>query len=254
MPTPPTLSIKLLNSTTSDILYAYVTGRPLDSDNAWFLLRQDGITPYYPTSPSSLGSPVTEDCAISLGGPGNSQTITVPHLAGARMWFSIGEKLTFMLNPGPELVQPSVSNSSDPNFNLNWGFAEFTYNRDQIFVNISYVDFVSLPISLTLQNSFGEVKHVTSMTDQGLDHVCAELRAQDARDGTTRWSSLIVQHNGRNLRALSPKTGIVTNPDAFRGYYGPTSPKSGPNTPTSPSPSTPRHSLVPSAAKSSTTS
>ena len=215
-----TLKIALQNQTSSSTVFAYVTGRALDNNNALFLLQSDGKTPYFPTSPSSTGSSLTENCAIPLGAPGNTTTVTVPHLAGSRLWFSVDGTLTFLLNPGPALVEPSVTNPSDPNINLSWDFCEFTFNAAELFVNISYVDFVGLPISLTLTNNSNATQHVSGMASNGLDTVCQGLTDQTASDGAG-WSSLIVRHpsNGSNLRALSPNNGIVTNPSLFNDYY-----------------------------------
>ena len=50
--------------------------------------------------------------------------------------------------PRAGLVEPSVTNPSDPNIDLQWDFCEFTYNSAQIFANISFVDFVCMPIAL----------------------------------------------------------------------------------------------------------
>lgn len=216
-----TVHIALQNQTTSSTVYTYITGTASDKNNALFLLRSDGSTHYYPDSPSSMGSALAHDCAIPLGTPGNTVTVTVPHLAGGRIWFSVDGTIIFFLNPGPALVEPSVTNPSDPNQNVFWSFCEFTFNTSQLFVNISYVDFVSLPISLTLTNNSGRTQHVSGMSASGLDTVCSELGAQDASDGAG-WSSLIVRNSsGRNLRALSPNNGIVLNPSLFSGYYQP---------------------------------
>ncbi|KIX04487.1 uncharacterized protein Z518_05357 [Rhinocladiella mackenziei CBS 650.93] len=213
-----TLNIALQNQTTSRIAYAYITGRAIDNNNALFLLLADGKTPFYPTSPSAIGSQIPQNCAIPLGAPGNSVTVTVPHIAGGRIWFSIDSPLTFLLNPGPALVEPSVTNYSDPNININWAFAEFTFNSDQLYANISYVDFVGLPVALTLTTLGGATQHVSGMPPNGLDQVCNGLLAQHAADGQG-WDQLIVSHNGRNLRALSPNQGMVTNPTLFANYY-----------------------------------
>ena len=214
-----TVAIALQNQTSSNTVFAYITGRALDNNNALFLLQADGKSPYFPTSPSSTGSPLTQNCAIPLGAPGNSTTVNVPHLAGARIWFSVDGTLTFLLNPGPALVEPSVTNPSDPNINLSWGFCEFTFNAAELFVNISYVDFVSLPISLTLTNTSNVTQHIAGMASNGLDTVCNGLNAQTASDGAG-WSSLIVRTpSGRNLRALSPNNGIVLNSSLFANYY-----------------------------------
>jgi len=216
-----TVNIALQNQTTSSTVYAYITGQALDNKNALFLLQSDGKTHYVPTSPPSTGSPLTENCAIPLGAPGNTVTVTVPHLAGSRIWFSVDSTLTFLLNPGPALVEPSVTNPSDPNINGSWDFCEFTFNDAQLFVNVSYVDFVCLPISLTLTNTSGATQHVTGMGNNGLDTVCSSLAAQDASDHAG-WSSLIVKNpSGRNIRALSPNNGIVLNNNLFANYFEP---------------------------------
>ncbi|KAL2356184.1 hypothetical protein BJ546DRAFT_970151 [Cryomyces antarcticus] len=56
------------------------------------------------------------------------------------------------------------------------------------------------------------------MPADGLARVCNGLRAQTATDGR-RWSSLIVQSNGRDLRALAPSNGISMNPSWFATYW-----------------------------------
>jgi len=216
--TAPTLNIALQNATTSGTVYAYITGQAIDNGNALFLLQADGRTPYYPSSPSSTGTPLGANCAIPLGAPGSTVNVTIPHIAGGRIWFSIGAPITFLLNPGPALVEPSVTNPSDPSINVMWDFCEFTYNNTQLFANISYVDFVSIPIALTLANSSGAQQHVSGMATSGLDTVCNALIAQNNADGAG-WNKLIVTSGGRNLRALSPTNGIVMNPSLFSGYF-----------------------------------
>jgi len=216
--TAPTLNIALQNATTSGTVYAYITGQAIDNGNALFLLQADGRTPYYPSSPSSTGTPLGANCAIPLGAPGSTVNVTIPHIAGGRIWFSIGAPITFLLNPGPALVEPSVTNPSDPSINVMWDFCEFTYNNTQLFANISYVDFVSIPIALTLANSSGAQQHVSGMATSSLDTVCNALIAQNNADGAG-WNKLIVTSGGRNLRALSPTNGIVMNPSLFSGYF-----------------------------------
>ncbi|HEX4790417.1 MAG TPA: beta-1,3-glucanase family protein [Actinospica sp.] len=218
--TSATLQVNLQNTTTSSQVYAYVTGQAINNNNALMLLESDGHTVYYPASPSSTGAPLGANCAIPLGAPGSTTTITIPQIAGGRIWFSIGSPITFLLNPGPGLVEPSVSNQSDPNIDIRWDFCEFTYNASQMYVNISYVDFVSIPVSLALTNSSGAVQKVSGMPANGLDTVCSNLIAQNAADGAG-WNKLVVTSGGANLRALSPNNGIVMNSSLFSGYFQP---------------------------------
>jgi hypothetical protein len=217
---PPTLDIALVNTTSSDI-YATITGLDLDNHSSWFILKSDGRTAYRPTSPSKIGTPLAEDCAIKLGGQGTTRTVTIPHIAGGRIYFSIDKPLTFLLNPGPALVEPSVTNPSDPNINIRWGFCEFTFDAAQLYANITYVDFVGVPVAIALTNQAGHMKTVAGMRANGLETVCAGLESQSSADGVG-WKELIVKDaQGRPLRALSPNQGCIMNPHLFANYYEP---------------------------------
>jgi hypothetical protein len=123
-----------------------------------------------------------------------------------------------LLNPGPGLVEPSVTNPSDPNIGTAWDFAEFTYNDAQIFANISMVDFACIPIGLNLTSTTGAQQSVAGLPSGGLDTICSGLTAQSTADGQG-WDQLIVTSGGQNLRALSPTNGIVMNSSLFSGYY-----------------------------------
>ncbi|KAI1116217.1 glucanase B [Nemania sp. NC0429] len=219
--TNPTTQIALKNNTGSSAAYAYVTGLDINNSYTYGFLQSDGRTLYYPASPSQPQQPLAVDCAIPLGAPGSTTTVTIPQLAGGRIWFVVGSKLTFLLNPGPGIVEPSVTNPTDPNYNLNWGFCEFTYNQQQLFVNISYVDFVSLPIALALRNTAGQTQTVQGLPANGLDQICTLLTQQGASENAG-WGKLVVKGaNGKNLRALSPNSGRVEDSTLFSGYYQP---------------------------------
>jgi hypothetical protein len=219
--TSPTLQMVLVNQTNSPNVFAYITGLAINKNNAPFFLQADGHTPYFPANPPQIGTHLAQNVGLEIGGPGASRTVTIPQLAGGRIWFSVGSPLTFLLNPGPAIVEPSVTNPADPNYNISWSFCEFTYNSSQLFANISYVDFVGLPISLTLESTQGPVQHISGMSSNGLESVAAGLRAQSAKDGAG-WSSLIVPSKTNSsvpLRILSPNNGIVLNGALFQNYW-----------------------------------
>lgn len=208
----PTLNIVLKNNTDSPALYAHVTGR---DDQGVVMMQADGKTAFHPASPAETLQPPGADCSIAVGGPGESRTVTIPYLSGARIWFCKGKPLTFLINPGPAVVEPSATNPSDPNYELDWGFCEFTWNTEQVYVNVSYVDFVSLPISLQLENEGGVKRTVPGLPKGALDAVCDKLQKQGGG-----WDKLVVKGpSGQNMRALSPNAGMVLYPDLFQGYY-----------------------------------
>ena len=80
------------------------------------------------------------------------------------------------------------------------------------------VDFVCIPIGLSLTDSSGGQQSAAGLPNGGLDTVCSGLSAQASADGQG-WDQLIVTGNGQNLRALSPTYGIVMNSGLFSGYY-----------------------------------
>ncbi|TKA83573.1 hypothetical protein B0A55_00410 [Friedmanniomyces simplex] len=216
---PDSLQIALKNDSDSSNIHAYISGIAIQQCGQRCLLKANGKDLYFPGNPPSIGTPLAEDCAISLGSPGNTTTVTIPQIAGGRIWI-VEDKLTFLLNPGPALVEPSVLNPSDPNASVNFGFCEFTLNNDQLYSNISYVDHVPrIPIAITLQQASGQSQHVVGMAPNGLDQLAESLRQQAQKDGRP-WDKLIVTQEGRPLRILNATHGNAVGAN-FDGYYEP---------------------------------
>ncbi|OQO08787.1 hypothetical protein B0A48_05677 [Cryoendolithus antarcticus] len=217
---PDSLQIALHNDSDSSALYAVISGIAIQQGGQRCLLKANGDDLYFPQNPPSIGSPLAEECSIPLGPPGNTVTVTIPQIAGGRIWISRDAKLTFLLNPGPALVEPSVLNPSDPNAAVDFGFAEFTLNNDQLYANISYVDHVPrIPIAISLQQASGQRQDVAGMAPDGLEKLAQELRAQKEKDGRP-WDKLVVERDGKPLRILNATHGGAVGAD-FGGYYEP---------------------------------
>jgi hypothetical protein len=215
-PGGPTLNVALENTfETDEKVYAYVIGHAMEQGNKLLIMSSDGKTPLYP----STAGPLTEHCAIELE-KSSPTTVTIPHIAGGRIYFSLKEELHFSIGDGSALVEPSVTNSSDPNYNVEWGFVELTFNTDQVYANISYVDFVSsIPLGLSLETQSGGTQHVSGMTAEGLHHVCDGLTQQSQHDGLD-WHKLVVSgHDSQPLRVLSLNQAVIADHSLFSGYY-----------------------------------
>lgn len=213
-----TLQLALQNKSNSSNVYAYITGLALERNNSPIFVQADGQNIYYPVSPKQIQQPLQADVAIPLGAPGSTVNVRIPKIAGGRIWFSIDAKLTFKLNPGPAVVEPSVTNPSDPNYNINWTFCEFTYNDSQLFANISYVDFVSVPVALSLTSTQGNTQTVPGMDADGFQRIVSGLRAQAQKDGRP-WDKLIFEVNGQPLRIISPNNLLVGNDSVWGNYW-----------------------------------
>lgn len=69
---------------------------------------------------------------------------------------------------------------------MDFGFCEFTLNNDQLYANISYVDFVPrLPIAINLTTENGPEQNVAGMGANGLDQLASALRDQARKDGVS---------------------------------------------------------------------
>ncbi len=225
------MQVLLQNNTAADSIHVAITGTD-NTRNALWLLQSDGVTGYNPPNPAANQQPLQVNCDIVLGACGSQRQVTVPQLSGARIWFCENAPLTFLLNQGPsgpQLVEPSATNTADPNYALRWSFCEFTYNTQQVFANISYVDFVSIPVALRLDSADGTPPQVVQgMPPDGLSTVCEALQRQHQNDGAG-WDKLVVlaplsssiTHASPFLRALSPASGIATTPGLFQDYYMP---------------------------------
>jgi hypothetical protein len=199
----------LLENTTGSALWAYVTGK---SSKGIFALEEDGSTVYHPEEPDKPLQPPKKNIAISVEKPW--KIVKVPYCDGARIWFSKEKPLKFLLNPGPVWVEPSPINKVEiDNYLTEWGFCEFTYNKDQVYINISYVDFVSLPISLQMATDSQSLL-VRGMPPNGLEEVCQALEKVGKP-----WNELVQKSGDKYLRALSPNSISALQPDLFKDYY-----------------------------------
>ena len=198
-----TCELALVNKSLPGRVNAYVTGHEQGTDR-WVLLRADGSV-YHPDSPSAPQTPLPVDCAIPLNGAGGAPVVlTLPQMYGARVYFVRDDTLTFYLNPGPALVEPAFATSTDPNYGRTWSFCEFTFNPQQLYANISYVDLVTaLPIGLTLE---GDSTHsVAPLPDGAVQRIADGLIAQAAADGQP-WDKLVTRGaDGSVLRVISPQ-------------------------------------------------
>ena len=206
------LPLTLQNNSGNNAVYAYISGS--DSSGWPVFVTGDGQFHRLP-NPSSTVTPIA-DYSIPLGASGSQVQLTLPdYVIGGRVWFSVGNKIQFFVNPGPPpgLVQPGFT-SSDPNWNTNWSFCEFTFNSANLYANISYVDMVAMPVSMASTGASGS-QSVSPLPTGALASIAAGLQAQHNTDGAP-WNQLVVtDSSGAAVRVLSPSHA----PTDFGGYW-----------------------------------
>ncbi|CRG92952.1 hypothetical protein PISL3812_10050 [Talaromyces islandicus] len=107
----------------------------------------------------------------------------------------------------------------DPNAKIQWAFIELTYlATDDVFANLSYVDFVSLALGISLESANGTQTALGIRAD-GVTNICNDLRHQATLTGQP-WDQLCVTDSANHvLRVLSPTSYLSRQPTAFQDYY-----------------------------------
>ncbi|KAB8360947.1 hypothetical protein FH972_024679 [Carpinus fangiana] len=219
------LSLSFVNNFAGgSTVNAYLVGT--DPNGQVVFLKPDG-TYYNPPNPDAGASGPTQvdaaSIAIPLGAVGSTTTVSLgEYISSGRIYFSAGD-LYFAVNhgdAGPNLVQPNPGNTQDPSAGLNWGFAEFTWNAQQLFANISYVDFVGLVIGMMLTETSGATQQAQGLPAEAVTTICQALQQQAAADGQP-WDQLCVTDtSGNPLRILSPNQLVALGVGGpFQDYW-----------------------------------
>lgn len=212
-----------LHNNYGDNMNAYVLGQ--DVHGKAVMVTPDGQFLYPNPGGSKVPVPIGGNIAIKMGPRGQSTDVHVPdYLISGRVYIAQGELKFFSLagDQGNVLVvQPSVTNQQDPSAGVLWAFVELTNNAQALYANISFVDFISIAMSMTLTLGSGEVQTVKGVGQGSLGSICQDLRAQAQADGQP-WDRLCVTDaGGALLRVLSPATLLATpgNGDLMKDYW-----------------------------------
>ncbi|KAI1432084.1 glycoside hydrolase family 64 protein [Xylaria sp. CBS 124048] len=220
------LQIDIINNFGSSQMYLYITGQ--DNNGIACFVGADGQLFYPDASGSTEPTAIVGNIATALGGMGSITTVILPDFLGSsRIWVSEGELQfsTVIDSKGnPAIVVPSATNPDDPSANIRWGFVEFNWQNDQIFANISYVDWVGISMGVDLMLASGETQVVRGLQPGAIDKICNDVRTQNSHDNAG-WDQLCVMtinaatNSSQVLRVLSPNMYISENHEWQSHYY-----------------------------------
>lgn len=214
-------TLELVNKMPSENVMAYISG--LDPNGALVMLGQDGQW-VYPSTDSATPQPVQGNIRIPMGKSNTTTPVALPgFVSSARVWIADGNLDFYVVATpnGPGLVEPSTANSKDPNAAVNYSFAEFSWAADYgIYVNVSYVDFVGLPLGMELSDYNGNTTHsVLGVPSNAAEVLCDQLKEQSTKDGQP-WDQLCAYDGtGKVRRVIAPPNLIAQNATAFEGYF-----------------------------------
>ena len=216
--TPPTCRLELVNGGGGATATAYVSGLDPNAGNRPGFVTADGSWSHLP-DPSTRLQPLGQEVAVPLNAPGAAPVVLpLPHVVAGRIWFCLGDALEFFVNPGPALVQPDPLNPADPNLGKAWAFCELTFDDAQLYVNLSYVDLVALPLALRLRGGAGD-HGVDGLPAGALAALAEGLQAQARLDGRP-WDRLVTSAGGAVLRVNAPHFAPFDFGDYWDAYVG----------------------------------
>ncbi|KAI0871219.1 glycoside hydrolase family 64 protein [Hypoxylon argillaceum] len=215
-----TLPISVVNNFDSG-MYVYITGR--DSSGVPCLLGANGQFVYPQADNTGVPLEIVANIAFPLSGVGQTTQITLPQaLSSARIWVAHGQLKFYTVKDSAgvsALVEPSAANPVDPSSGVQWGFIEFSYDGATIYANISFVDFVGIPLGMGLTLSTGAQQIIPGLQAGSVNNICNNVKQQKSVDGQI-WDQLcVVSSSGQALRVLAPNLYVSANPTGFSGYY-----------------------------------
>lgn len=212
------LTIELINNMDSDRIHAYI--QTTDPDNGRTLLVNAASMVYTPVVNNKNSIIPQDDCSIQIGGKGSKVVITMPvDMIQGRIYIADGElDIGVVGSPsGYSIQNPTFQNPGDNSFNTSFGFIEANQDKDCLYVNPSYVDFVGIPLGVELVTDT-ETVGVSGLPVNGVNRVCEQL--EDAqKDDTHPWSKLCLKDDaGKPVRVISPTHAPEDFSDYFDGY------------------------------------
>lgn len=197
---PNTIPLTITNNSGKSDVRIYVLGQSASNPDVQGYFRANGqFVPWAHTGQVPVEIP---DADIRIGGPapGQSTTITLSRMSG-RIYFSYGAPLKFFRVNDGKLVQPSLSNSADPNWNVDFNWSELTFNGDGIWINSTQVDMFASPYQVGTRNSGGQIKSTGRLKDNGFGAVVNAINS-------VGYGNSIVYRGSQVLRVLAPSHAI----------------------------------------------
>lgn len=209
----PNVEITIHNTlNTNKVLYVYITGLPNNNiDGSQAILKADGSAAWdvLDAQGSEIPVNITTDVAFRVAAAYNSTTtLTLPsYVAAARLYIVEGAEMPWQMvatNDGAttSIVQPVATTPGTTAYDNRWGFVEFTSTDGEFFVNLSFVDFVSLGLGISVIDDGTRVEYVVP----GLSPT---LKALEAAEGTAHASSESLSpkyHNGTPIAHTTTTT------------------------------------------------
>jgi hypothetical protein len=191
--------------------------------------QSDESTTYYVPNNTSSGHEIAAsvpDLSWKVEASNGASFKTPGTIVSGRIYIADGS-LNFYAAADTTIIQPDPHNPSDISSKNIWGFVELTHSKgadtnEAMVVNLSYVDWVSLPLGMnvTFQDGDGQkTVSVPGLNPDGLINICKAMSELGSF-----WPRLCLKApDGTPLRVMSPTKylSLYPNDQDVVGYYEP---------------------------------
>ena len=190
----------------------------------------DGSTTYSAPPANAPAGKVNAVPATARMDAGSASTsFKTPGAVNSGRIYVVDGRLNFYADENKKIVHPDPHNPTDIASQEVWGFVEFTYGKDpsngeeKMIVNLSFVDWVSLPLGMTLTSkgkNGTDVVTIGGLQPDALAKICDALSRLPGF-----WPKLCMKspHDDTPLRVMSPEKyiSIYANDKDVVDYYEP---------------------------------
>lgn len=130
-----------------DINFLFTATDPNNESEFEYLNAQGSMT-VFAAGNSATDFPLSTCFPGSVGKSAKGNKLIVPILPGGRLWIALNNKLELSGTSGGEFIQPTGWTPGGPGYNVPWDFVEISSSNPGIFVDITRVDMLGLPLNL----------------------------------------------------------------------------------------------------------
>jgi hypothetical protein len=191
----------------SDLNFLFTATDP-NNQQEFEYLDADGGMQVFTAGDTATDLPLSSCFPGSLGKSAKGTKMIVPILPGGRLWIALNDKLQLSGTSNGGFVQPTGWTPGGPGYDVPWDFVEISSNNPGIFVDITRVDMLGLPLNLEVLPT-SKSSPWTKVGENLGDY--DTLLAQFA--GIAPYDKLVTTVSG-----FSPDVPRVINPSHYSGF------------------------------------
>jgi hypothetical protein len=192
---------------SDDLNFLFTAEDPSKTTEFEYLNASGGMT-VFAQGNSATDMPLSSCFPGSVGKSGKGTKLIVPILSGGRLWIALNDKLELEGTSAGGFIQPTGWTKGGPGYNVPWDFIEISSQDPGIFVDITRVDMLGLPLNLEVLPT----EYSSPWTEVGENlSKYGNLLTQFASDAP--YDKLVT-----TVPNFTPKVPRIINPSHYSGF------------------------------------